>query len=123
MGKQTSIQLDEATQRQVSDLTAAGFGKLTSIVRTAIDRMHRQECAHRQHVEVWLSQDGTRYAVLVRAGRAHAAAGPLTGADVQAIQGRGHRPAWSIDLADSINLAQETQGVYRRIWSEREGGA
>lgn len=43
MTRQTSIQLTEATERQVRALTARGFGTFTDIVRTAVDRMHTQE--------------------------------------------------------------------------------
>ena len=44
--KQTSLQLTEATQRQVRELEALGFGSFTDIVRLAIDRMYQQEAAH-----------------------------------------------------------------------------
>ncbi len=43
MSRQTSIQLTEATERQAKDLTAAGFGSFTDVVRIAIDRMYQQE--------------------------------------------------------------------------------
>jgi len=43
MPRQTSLQLTEATDRQVEALSEAGFGRLTDIVRLAVDRMHRQE--------------------------------------------------------------------------------
>lgn len=46
MPRQTSIQLTKATERQAKDLTAAGFGTFTDIVRIAIDRLHQQEIAH-----------------------------------------------------------------------------
>lgn len=43
MPRQTSIQLTEATERQVQALQAAGFGSFTDIARIAIDRMHKEE--------------------------------------------------------------------------------
>lgn len=52
MPKQTSLQLTDATQRQATELTAAGFGKFTDIVRIAIDRMYQQECTSQEvHME------------------------------------------------------------------------
>lgn len=41
--KITSFQTNEATDRQVEILKAKGFGGITEIVRTAIDRMYQQE--------------------------------------------------------------------------------
>lgn len=43
MPRQTSIQLTESTEQQVSALQSLGFGTFTDIVRIAIDRMHMQE--------------------------------------------------------------------------------
>jgi len=43
MTRQTSIQLTEATDRQVKALTEQGFGTFTDVVRIAIDRMYRTE--------------------------------------------------------------------------------
>lgn len=43
MPRQTSVQLTEATERQAAELKAAGYGNLTDVIRTAIDRMHQQE--------------------------------------------------------------------------------
>lgn len=43
MARQTSIQLTEATKRQIEALKAKGFGSFTEIVRVAIDRMFQQE--------------------------------------------------------------------------------
>lgn len=43
MTRQTSMQLTEATDRQIRALTVLGFGTLTDVVRTAVDRMHQQE--------------------------------------------------------------------------------
>lgn len=42
MTRQTSIQLTEATDRQVKALTEQGFGTFTDIVRIAIDRMYTE---------------------------------------------------------------------------------
>ena len=43
MPRQTSFQMTEATERQMDDLKAAGFGSTTDIIRIAIDRMYQQE--------------------------------------------------------------------------------
>lgn len=43
MPRQTSVQLTESTERQAAALKAAGFGNMTDIIRTAIDRMYQQE--------------------------------------------------------------------------------
>lgn len=43
MPRQTSINLTEATEKQVADLSDAGYGTFTNVVRTAIDRMHQVE--------------------------------------------------------------------------------
>ena len=43
MPRQTSIQLTEATERQVAFLQNRGFGKLTTVVRIAIERMAQTE--------------------------------------------------------------------------------
>ena len=43
MPRQTSVQLTEATERQVEELKANGFGNLTDIIRIAIDRMWRED--------------------------------------------------------------------------------
>lgn len=52
MPKQVSMQLTEATERQIHALTDLGFGNRTDIVRLAVDRMYREE---REHVntEKW----------------------------------------------------------------------
>lgn len=43
MPRQTSMQLTEATERQIEALKAQGFGNFTDIVRIAVDRMYQQE--------------------------------------------------------------------------------
>lgn len=43
MPRQTSVQLTEATERQVEELKALGFGSMTDVIRTAVDRMYQQE--------------------------------------------------------------------------------
>lgn len=43
MPRQTSVQLTEATERQAAELKAQGFGSMTDVIRTAIDRMYHQE--------------------------------------------------------------------------------
>lgn len=43
MSKQTSLQLSEATLKQIEYLKQRGFGSQTNIVRLAVDRMYEQE--------------------------------------------------------------------------------
>lgn len=43
MPRQTSLQITEATDRQVEYLKTAGFGSLTEIMRIAVDRLYLQE--------------------------------------------------------------------------------
>ena len=43
MPRQTSLQLTEATERQVKALRGKGYGSFTDIARIAIDRMYREE--------------------------------------------------------------------------------
>ena len=43
MPRQTSLQLTEATERQVKVLRSKGYGTLTDIFRIAVDRMYREE--------------------------------------------------------------------------------
>jgi len=47
MPRQTSIQINEATQQQIDDLNEWGHGNFSSIVRTAIDRMWYEEYQRR----------------------------------------------------------------------------
>lgn len=123
MPRQTSIQLTEATDRQVEALKLAGYGSLTDIIRIAIDRMHRDETPRREtRIELWQHRTaGERYAVMTDRGRPIAASGPLYYADAQAIQEGETDIAWNDELADAIN-EQEDQadapGAYRRTWPE-----
>lgn len=41
--RQTSLQVTEATERQVEYLRSIGYGAFTEIARIAIDRMHTDE--------------------------------------------------------------------------------
>lgn len=43
MPRQTSIQLTEATERQIAALKVQGYGSTTDIIRVAIDRMYQGE--------------------------------------------------------------------------------
>lgn len=44
---QHSIQLSEATQQQIAWLREQGHGNRTAIIRTAVDRMYREESARK----------------------------------------------------------------------------
>lgn len=48
MPRQTSVQLTEATERQVEALKTQGFGTTTDIIRLAIDRLYQVECVAQQ---------------------------------------------------------------------------
>lgn len=49
MPRQTSIQLTEATERQLDALKAQGYGTTTDIIRIAIDRMWMRESFAGEH--------------------------------------------------------------------------
>lgn len=123
MPRQTSVQITEATDRQVEALKLAGFGSLTDIIRLAIDRMHRDECPPApKRIELWQHRASSKqYAVLCDRGRPIAANGPLHYADAQVVREGGTDIAWSEALADAIN-EQEDQaaapGAYLRVWPE-----
>lgn len=46
--RQSSIRFDAITQEQLADLSFAGFGEQSAIIRRAIDRMHREEMKRRK---------------------------------------------------------------------------
>jgi hypothetical protein len=124
MPTQTSVQLTDATKRQVEALKLAGFGSLTDIIRIAIDRMHRDECPPvKRRIEVWQHRTaGEQYAVLTELGRPIAANGPLYYKDAEKIMAGDDDIDWSDELADAINeedeQADDAQGAYRRVWPE-----
>lgn len=72
MTRQTSIQLIEATERQVEVLKSLGFGTFTDIVRVAVDRMYREEsdmigqitATHTYVIEDTLDETGSPYTVV-----------------------------------------------------------
>ena len=49
MPRQTSVQLTEATERQIEALKAQGYGTTTDIIRIAIDRMWMRESFAGEH--------------------------------------------------------------------------
>jgi hypothetical protein len=58
MGRQTSVQLIENTERQVRCLQEHGYGSFTDIVRIAIDRMYRDEITARMQLQ---EEEGEMY--------------------------------------------------------------
>lgn len=122
MPRQTSLQVTEATDRQVEALKLAGFGSLTDIIRIAVDRMYRDECQQRlNRIELWQHRtSGERYAVLTDRGRPIAASGPLDDTDIGKIMAGETDIYWDEEQADAINeqdeQAGDAAGAYRRIW-------
>ena len=57
MPRQTSFQMTEATERQMDDLKAAGFGTTTDVIRIAIDRMYQQERNTMSTNTIYLSEN------------------------------------------------------------------
>jgi len=57
MARQTSVQITDATDRQVNWLQSAGFGTFTDIVRLAVDRMYNQEVRDMNYIEIVVSED------------------------------------------------------------------
>jgi hypothetical protein len=60
--RRTTVNLTKATDRQVADLKAAGFGDFTSIVRVAVDRMHSQERNRMMNMKEWADRMADRLA-------------------------------------------------------------
>ena len=64
MPRQTSVQLTEATEKQIDWLKGIGYGNFTDIARIAIDRMYREEMNQMNETPVYttfyiVSEDGT----------------------------------------------------------------
>ena len=73
MPRQTSFQMTEATERQMDDLKAAGFGSTTDIIRIAIDRMYQQERNNMKsimYVSAWQAHTGSIGSILENARNA-----------------------------------------------------
>lgn len=45
MPRQTSMQLTQATEAQITELKRLGYGSTSAVIRTAVDRMHQTETA------------------------------------------------------------------------------
>lgn len=121
MPKQTSIQLTEATQRQVEALKAQGYGSLTEIIRIAIDRMWMAESFAGDHdaattVQCWQHRTaGEQYIVAVQHGQVVGAVGPIyqPDRDAQILAAHTSDWEWNAELADA--LADDTD-AYRVVW-------
>lgn len=70
MPKQVSVQLTKVTENQIKDLKARGFGNRTTIMRLAVDRMHREEIPVNESIMVKdLGQSGSIHAARAGDGR------------------------------------------------------
>jgi hypothetical protein len=123
MPRQTSIQLTDATDRQIGSLKLAGFGTTTDIIRIAIDRMFRDEAAKapKRHIEIWQHRgSGEQYAMLIELGRPISANGPLHHKEAAEIVAGSDDLDWSDELADYINTEDEAadERAYRLVWPQ-----
>jgi len=114
-----SFRTTTASDRQIEQLQAAGHGNVSQIITTAIDRMWMQEIGPKTehapwpHVEIWQHRTtGERYAVLTGTGIT-GATGPLTQAEIDAIEGGETGIEWDSELTDYID---EHQDEYRVVW-------
>lgn len=118
MPRQTSVQITEATERQLEALKLQGYGSTTDIIRVAIDRMWRHECidlAPKPSVQIWQhSTAGERYIVLCSSGVV-GAYGPIVHSEQDALLAKTLMPSWQWDaeLADWID---DHEDEYRVVW-------
>lgn len=54
--RRTTVNLTQATERQIEALKAQGFGTFTDVVRIAIDRMYRTETRKQEAREMDMRQ-------------------------------------------------------------------
>lgn len=122
MPRQTSIQLTEATERQLDALKAQGYGTTTDIIRLAIDRMWTAESfAHEPSapapaVQLWQHRTaGEQYIVAVQHGQCVGAVGPIYQPDRDTLLLAAIAGDWKCDaeLADDI---AERADDYRVVW-------
>lgn len=121
MPRQTSVQLTEATERQIDALKALGYGSTTDIIRLAIDRMHRDETRSDDTriptgVQVWQHRTaGERYIVLVGRGGVEGAVGPIVRSEQDSLvtAATGSDWEWDAELADDIDAKADD---YRVVW-------
>jgi hypothetical protein len=128
MPRQTSIQLTEATERQVEVLKKFGHGSLTEIIRTAIDRMY--------YSSGWATVDN--HSVIVHDGQIYGNVGRLeslkgetgisiNGAEYAPLAGykivagpalKGQLPEIEFRLTDMLTLPSDvpgTDGFYYQV--------
>jgi hypothetical protein len=103
MTRQTSMQITEATERQINALKSAGFGTLTDIVRLAIDRMYHQEISVRKLV----SRDGEFVIV----------GGSFTKDELEATRQVGYVNGYNRSLNDIVDEAQADAPDGWCIWA------
>lgn len=122
MPRQTSIQLTEATERQLDALKAQGYGTTTDIIRLAIDRMWTAEsfahepAAPEHPVQLWQHRTaGEQYIISVQHGQCVGAVGPIyqPDRDMLLLAAIAKNWEWDAELADDI---AERADDYRVVW-------
>lgn len=121
MPRQTSVQLTEATERQVDALKAQGYGTLTDIIRIAIDRMWTSEYFAAEPtpapaIQLWQHRTaGEQYIVCIDGGHVTGAVGPIyqPERDAQLLAAHTQDWEWDAELADDI---AEHDDEYRCVW-------
>jgi hypothetical protein len=121
MPRQTSIQLTEATERQLDALKTQGYGTTTDIIRMAIDRMWMRESFAGEHsatvtVQCWQHRTaGEQYIVSIQHGVCVGAVGPIYQPDRDAQILAAHTNDWEWDPELADDLATDTD-AYRVVW-------
>lgn len=122
MPRQTSVQLTEATERQVEALKAQGYGTTTDIIRIAIDRMWTVEsfahepAAPAPSIQLWQHRTaGEQYIVTMQHGQVVGAVGPIYQPDRDAQILAAHTPDWEWDAELADDIAERTD-EYRVVW-------
>ena len=126
MPRQTSIQLTEATERQLDALKLQGYGTTTDIIRMAIDRMWMREsfagdASVAATVQVWQHRTaGERYVVGMQHGQVVGAVGPINQLNQDVLVLSAHTSDWEWDpeLADDITADTD---AYRVVWPYESG--
>ena len=119
MPRQTSVQLTEATERQLEALKTQSYGTTTDIIRVAIDRMWRQETFQdrtpaQTGIQVWQHRTSDeRYLVMLDNNVKNAVPIAQRDQDAQIISAMMPDWEWDAELADAIDADAD---AYRAVW-------
>ena len=128
MARQTSVQITEATDRQVKLLSQNGYGTFTDIVRIAIDRMFQQEVSdmkHRQSDEsLWegFCSYTTEPEEIAGIAALEGEALKQFAADIADLRGRNPEPVYDIggDEMSNMDIAEALRDYAQKLLDERQ---